>query len=125
MTLESLKAAILQLPEADCYALSELCKQQGDTLKEQRQQKAKLDAIALLENAGLSVADLGKVAKSKSAKKKESPYKDGVPYAHPDDLTKIWQGHGKPPAWIKELEAQGRKPVIRPQVANQEMKKAG
>jgi DNA-binding protein H-NS len=138
MTLENLKAAILQLPEEDCYALSELCRQQGDTLKEQRQQSvlkrqaAERDAILEKHRRELEehgIEPTGALAKKPKPKKvkKEAMYKSGHIYQHPDNPKQEWNGHGKTPEWVRELEATGVKPVdkgIRPQLT-QEVRKAG
>ena len=124
MNLETLKTAILQLPEADCYTLATVCQQQGDALKDKRQkdvlrrQAEELESILdkqrreLLENG---IQPTGKLAKAKKMKKpdaaKLSVYKSGTLYQHPENEKLQWNGHGKRPAWVIDAERQGVKLV--------------
>ena len=76
---------------------------------EKRKDKAREDAIAILAAAGLEPGDLKGTPKRKRTG--VAVYKAGHSYQHPDDPTKVWKGTGVRPAWVKELEAKGRKPV--------------
>jgi DNA-binding protein H-NS len=68
-----------------------------------RKAKALNDARALLASVGLSLKDLN--GKGKKAK---GNYHIGHTYQHPTNKALVWNGKGKPPGWIKALEAEGK-----------------
>jgi DNA-binding protein H-NS len=71
------------------------------------QAKALNDAKAVLEAAGLSLKDLGGNGKKKATK--GPVYHAGHAYQHPADKTLVWNGKGKKPRWLVELESEGEK----------------
>jgi len=81
-----------------------LIKQRYDDRKE----KAKRDAAAILAAVGLSLKDLNGKAK---AKPKARAYHTGHQYQHPTNKVLNWNGKGKKPAWLTALEADGKTAV--------------
>jgi DNA-binding protein H-NS len=101
---------------------------QARTLREIAAKEAEHEAWkrAQREAAGLPLEDEKPKGKRAKKPKKESPYKSGHIYQHPETKQE-WNGHGKAPSWVGELEAKGLKPIdkgIQPQLA-QEMRKVG
>ncbi len=80
---------------------------------EDRKAKALEQAKMLLASVGLSLKDLNVRGKAKGAK--GPVYHTGHTYQHPTNKALTWNGKGKPPAWIKALEAEGK---IAVEVAN-------
>jgi DNA-binding protein H-NS len=79
----------------------------------ERKAKALEDARSILAAVGLSLKDLGGNGKRKSAK--GPVYHAGHTYQHPANKALVWNGKGKKPGWLTELEAQGGEPL---EVAN-------
>jgi DNA-binding protein H-NS len=70
--------------------------------------KALTDARAVLASVGLSLKDMS----AKKARSGKAPvYHIGRQYQHPTNKTLTWNGKGKKPAWLRELEGEGEKPV--------------
>lgn len=101
-TLDALNDAELQ---AVIGRSNELLKSRDD----ERKAKALNDAKALLATVGLSLKDL---ASGKGRANSKAPaYKGGRIYRHPSDKALIWNAKGQKPAWLRELEAKGVKPL--------------
>lgn len=82
----------------------------GGLLKQRdRERKAKAisDARATLAAAGLSFKDLG----GKGGGKARHTYRSGHHYQHPENKALSWNGKGKKPSWLRELEAEGTKAI--------------
>jgi DNA-binding protein H-NS len=75
----------------------------------QRKDKALALARETLEAVGLSLKDLN--GKGKKAAKAGPVYRKGITYQHPANNTLVYGGHGKKPAWLNALEAEGGKAV--------------
>jgi DNA-binding protein H-NS len=73
------------------------------------QAKALNEARAVLEGAGLSLKDLGGNGKKKRVK--APVYHAGHTYQHPTNKALTWNGKGKKPGWLTELEAGGESAV--------------
>jgi DNA-binding protein H-NS len=76
---------------------------QAANLAKEKQNSTEADAVkrlnAIAAEAGLSI----RIFVEKSGKKSLP-----VSHRHPSDPTKVWKGgYGTPPAWLKELVAQG------------------
>jgi DNA-binding protein H-NS len=69
-----------------------------------RKAKAIEDARATLAAAGLTLKDLGGNGKKKAAK--GPVYHTGHTYQHPANKTLLWNGKGKKPGWLVNLEAE-------------------
>jgi DNA-binding protein H-NS len=79
-----------------------------------RKAKAIEDARTTLAAAGLTLKDLGGNGKKKAAK--GPVYHSGHTYQHPANIALLWNGKGKKPGWLVELELQGGRAVeIAPQ----------
>jgi hypothetical protein len=79
----------------------------------QRKDKALEEARAILAGAGLSLRDVA-TGKPKNGSGKGPSYHGGRHYQHPTDKTKVWAAKGQKPQWIRELEAEGRRPIELP-----------
>jgi DNA-binding protein H-NS len=101
-TLDALQNTELQTVIARC---EELLKARDA----ERKAKALIDARALLASAGLSMKDLTGKGRGKSAK--GAVYKSGSSYQHPANKTLIWSAKGQKPNWLRDLEAEGRRPI--------------
>ncbi len=86
-----------------------LLKQRDDD----RKAKAMAEARALLASVGLSLSDLAAKGRGKAAK--APAYKGGRCYRHPSREELVWNAKGQKPGWLRELEAQGGKPVETPE----------
>jgi DNA-binding protein H-NS len=75
----------------------------------ERKAKAIEDARATLAAAGLTLKDLGGKVKGRNGK--GPVYHSGHVYQHPANKTLTWNGKGKKPHWLAEIEAEGRKPL--------------
>ena len=76
---------------------------QAASLAKEKQNSTEAEAVkklnAIAAEAGLSI----RIFVEKSGKKSLP-----VSHRHPSDPTKVWKGgYGTPPAWLKELVAQG------------------
>jgi hypothetical protein len=101
-TLESLNDDDLRGIIARCNELLE----QRDR---KRKEKALEDARAILAGAGLSLRD---VAAGPHRNGNGGPkYHEGHQYQHPTNKALTWGGKGKKPHWLRDLEAQGGKPL--------------
>jgi DNA-binding protein H-NS len=69
-----------------------------------RKAKAIENARATLTAAGLTLKDLGGNGKKKAAK--GPVYHSGHTYQHPVNKTLLWNGKGKKPGWLVNLEAE-------------------
>lgn len=74
----------------------------------ERKAQAMTEAKAILVAAGLSMKDL--TGRSK-AKAKSTVYKNGHHYQHPTDKSLVWNGAGKKPNWLREVELNGEEAV--------------
>src|SRR5258708_5183887 len=80
--------------------------QAGGLLKrrdEERKAKAISDARATLAAVGLTLKDLNKPKKNG----KGPVYHTGHIYQHPVNKALTWNGKGKRPGWVAELDAEG------------------
>jgi DNA-binding protein H-NS len=120
MTLDSLEKCADDELRAVIARAEELLAQHD----RQRKDKALEQARAILAGAGLNLRD---VANGKPKTGSKGPaYHGGRQYQHPTDKTKVWAAKGQKPQWIRELEAEGRRPIEVP--ANNEfpaIKKTG
>ncbi len=83
----------------------------GDRDKK-RKEKAMEEARAILLRVGLTPQDLaGKSSRGRSATVKTPSYQSGRQYQHPTNQTLTWNAKGQKPRWLRDLEAQGGKPV--------------
>lgn len=73
------------------------------------QAKALKESRLVLESAGLTLRDLGGKGKRKRAR--GPVYHSGHTYQHPTNKTLLWNGKGKKPNWLVEVEADGKKPL--------------
>jgi DNA-binding protein H-NS len=76
---------------------------------DERKARAIEDARATLAAAGLTLKDLG--GKGNKQNGKGPVYHSGRTYQHPTDKSLVWNGKGKKPNWLRELEAEGKKAV--------------
>jgi DNA-binding protein H-NS len=77
---------------------------------EERKDKAMAQARSILAAVGLSLSDIA--AKGRGAKHGKPPaYSGGHRYQHPHRKDLVWNAKGQKPTWLRELEAQGGKPV--------------
>jgi hypothetical protein len=105
MTLDSLE----KLEDDDLRMVAARC---GELLVErdrQRKEKALSDARALLASVGLSLKDLSGKGRARPAK--GPVYKGGHTYQHPTNKSLVWNANGQKPNWLRELEAEGGKPI--------------
>jgi hypothetical protein len=105
-TLETLKDDELR---AVIGRAEELLKQHD----RERKDKALEDARAILASAGLTLRDVA----SKSAggtRNKATTYRSGHHYQHPTKKELVWMAKGQKPNWVRELEAEGKRPVEMP-----------
>src|SRR5579863_446860 len=79
----------------------------------QRKDKALEEARAILAGAGLNLRDVAS-GKSGNGHAKAPAYHGGRHYQHPADKTKVWAAKGQKPQWVRELEAEGRRPIELP-----------
>ena len=89
----------------------------NELLKErdqQRKDKALEEARVILTGAGLSLRDVAAGKAHKAGNGKSPPYRGGKNYQHPTNKSLIWNAKGQKPTWLRELEAQGGKPVELP-----------
>ena len=71
----------------------------------ERKDKALSEARATLAAVGLSLKDLA----GKGRKPAKGPaYHSGHQYQHPANKALRWNGKGKKPGWLTELEAEGK-----------------
>ena len=76
----------------------------------ERKDKALEDARAILASAGLSLRDVA--SKATSANRGKTPaYHSGHHYQHPGNKQLVWTAKGQKPRWLRELEAEGKRPV--------------
>jgi DNA-binding protein H-NS len=76
----------------------------------ERKDKALEDARAILASAGLSLRDVA--SKATGAKHgKVAAYRGGHHYQHPTNKELVWTAKGQKPNWLRELEAEGKRPV--------------
>ncbi len=85
----------------------------GELLKQhdrERKDKALEDARAILASAGLSLRDVA--GKATSTQRSKGPsYHSGHHYQHPANKQLVWTAKGQKPRWLRELEAEGKRPV--------------
>jgi DNA-binding protein H-NS len=86
---------------------------QAEGILKQRDADRKTQAIenarATLAAAGLTLKDLN--GKGRSRNGKGPVYHSGHTYQHPTNKTFLWNGKGKKPNWLVEIEADGKKPL--------------
>ncbi len=83
------------------------------TRDEDRKAKAMEDARAILAAAGLTFSDIA--GKGKGAKGgKTQAYRGGTRYQHPVKKELVWTAKGQKPGWLRDLEAEGKRPVELP-----------
>jgi hypothetical protein len=103
-------AVLDELQDAELRTVIE----QSEGLLKQRDQerkaKAIIDAKATLAAAGLTLKDLDRNGKRKSAR--AVVYQSGHTYQHPTDKTLLWNAKGKKPNWLVGLEADGKTPNV-------------
>ena len=76
----------------------------------ERKDKALENARAILASAGLSFRDVA--GKATSANRGKMPaYHSGHHYQHPLKKELVWTARGQKPRWLRELEAEGKRPV--------------
>jgi hypothetical protein len=76
----------------------------------ERKERALEDARAILEAAGLNLRDVA--SKGKSGKVVKGPvYHGGHHYQHPTKTALVWTAKGQKPNWVRELEAEGKRPL--------------
>lgn len=68
--------------------------------------KAAEEARAVLQLAGLPFT----VRNDRRVRKAKTAYRAGHDYRHPDDGKRRWNGKGVRPAWVRQLEREGRAP---------------
>jgi hypothetical protein len=69
-------------------------------------------ALKTLSAVGLGLDDL---VKGKETGLKGPVYKVGFTYQHPSNKSLVWNAKGQKPKWLREVEADGNKPVEPPQ----------
>jgi len=74
----------------------------------ERKAQAMAEARAILAAAGISMKDLTGKPKAKA---KAAAYKNGHHYQHPKNKALVWNGAGKKPNWLRELENDGEDAV--------------
>jgi DNA-binding protein H-NS len=82
----------------------------GYTKEWQRKDKALEDARAILASAGLSLRDVASKAAGAN-RSKVAAYRGGHAYQHPTKKELVWTAKGQKPNWVRELEAEGKRPV--------------
>jgi DNA-binding protein H-NS len=75
----------------------------------ERKDKALEDARAILASAGISLRDLA--SKATNVRAKGPSYHSGHHYQHPGNKQLVWRAKGQKPRWLRELEAEGKRPV--------------
>lgn len=99
--------SIATLNELQDVDLRTTIEQAEEILKQrdaERKAKAIENARATLAAAGLTLKDLGGNGKKKAAR---GPiYHSGHIYQHPANKTLLWNGKGKKPGWLVNLEAE-------------------
>jgi DNA-binding protein H-NS len=76
----------------------------------ERKDKALEEARAILAAAGLSLRDVA--SKATSGQRSRGPsYHSGHHYQHPGNKQLVWTAKGQKPRWLRELEAEGKRPV--------------
>jgi DNA-binding protein H-NS len=93
-----------ELDQLEAY--SQALKKKRD---EERKSKAMEEARAILAAAGISLKDLNGKGKGRAGKAKS--YHTGHIYQHPTNKELVWNGKGQKPKWLRELEAEGERPV--------------
>jgi DNA-binding protein H-NS len=71
--------------------------------------KALSDARTVLASVGLSLKDIN--GKNRVRSGKAAAYHIGHQYQHPANKSLTWNGKGKKPGWLCELESEGGKAV--------------
>lgn len=84
----------------------------------ERKEKALEDARSILASAGLSLRDVAAKAAG-GARGKAPAYRAGIRYQHPTRKELVWNAKGQKPKWVREMEADGKRPVEAPLVAAQ------
>ena len=74
----------------------------------ERKAQAMTEARAILAAAGISLKDLAGRPRPKA---KVTVYKSGHHYQHPTRTDLIWNGLGKKPNWLRQLELDGEEAV--------------
>jgi DNA-binding protein H-NS len=82
---------------------------------DERKARAIVDARATLAAAGLTLKDLNGNGKRKAGK--GLVYHSGRAYQHPANKALVWNGKGKKPGWLVELENAGGR-AVESQAAN-------
>jgi hypothetical protein len=106
MKLETLDALMDNDLRAIIGRAEELLKQHD----RERKDKALEDARAILASAGLSLRDVASKATS-TQRGKTHVYRSGHHYQHPGNKQLVWTAKGQKPRWVRELEAEGKRPV--------------
>jgi DNA-binding protein H-NS len=105
MKIETLDA----LQDEDLRAIRSRADELLELHDRERKDKAREDARAILAAAGLSLGDL--VSKATNARSKTASYHSGHRYQHPGNKQLVWTAKGQKPRWLRELEAEGKRPV--------------
>lgn len=113
-----LKADLLNdLNDNDLQAVIDRANELLNERDRQRKEKALEEARAILASAGLSLKDVAN-GRSKNGAGKVATYHAGKTYQHPLNKALMWGGKGQKPTWVRELEAEGRRPVEASDPAN-------
>jgi hypothetical protein len=106
MKLETLDA----LMDEDLRAIGDRVEELLNQHDRERKDKALEDARAILARAGLSLRDVASKATSAN-RGKMAAYHSGHHYQHPLKKELVWTAKGQKPRWLRELEAEGKRPV--------------
>ena len=71
-------------------------------------QKAREQILAIVKEAGVSVAEL--LGNGGTKMKKANGKKVEAKYQNPKDSSQTWTGRGRQPRWMAEAMANGKKP---------------
>jgi DNA-binding protein H-NS len=112
-TLNELQDAELRTTQS---LITDILRKRDEDRKEKALEEARaIDARALNEKravlaaAGLTLKNLNGNGKKKVAK--GPVYHIGHTYQHPTNKALVWNGKGKKPNWLVEIEADGKKPL--------------
>ncbi len=106
MKLETLEALKDDELRAVIGRAEELLKQHD----RERKGKALEDARAILALAGLTLRDVASKATGAN-RGKATAYRSGHHYQHPAKKELVWTAKGQKPNWVRELEAEGKRPA--------------
>ena len=98
------------LEDGDLRAIVARCEELLAQHDRERKDKALEDARAILASAGLSLRDVASKATGAN-RGKTMKYSSGHHYQHPTKKELVWTAKGQKPNWVRELEAEGKRPV--------------